>query len=86
MKKQIKNEYKGKILGNSRIGQFKVDELTEDIFEFISKQGFAHIFEEVCEKCLATNCMCEYTKIAEEEIKNYKEFKPKSRGKKDDSN
>lgn len=89
MKKQIKSEFKGQTLSNSKIGDFKVDSITEDTYQFFEKMGFAHIFEMVCEKCENVSCTCKVKEDAKKEIENIKdakEFVAKSRGKKDESN
>ena len=86
MKLKIKIEFLGQILSSSKLpNSVKVDEMAEIDYLFYYKMGLSHIFEEVCEKCDSINCVCEYKKIAEKEVKNYTEakedFKPKSRGK-----
>lgn len=83
MKLQIKQEYKGQILSNSKVGQFEVNNITEELYQFYFKNGFSHIFEAAIEE---PDSLLD---IAKKEIDNFKEetkFKFKSRGKKDDSN
>lgn len=84
MKLQIKQEYKGQILSNSKVGQFEVNNITEELYQFYFKNGFSHIFEEIIEEI--TEAPDSLLDIAKKEVENFREFKPKSRGKKDESN
>jgi len=66
----IKEEYIGKAVSNAKLGRVLVNDMIPSLYEYYSKNGFSHIFEE------------EIIEVIEEEI--IEEVKPKSKKKKND--
>lgn len=71
--KRLKKEYKGLLLSNGNVKQFNTNDITDDMILYYEKQGFAHLFEEICDECKYVICICEKDVYAQ--IRKYKSKK-----------
>ena len=71
--KKLKKEYKGKLLSNGLIREFNASDITDDMILFYEKNGFAHLFVEICDECKLVKCKCE--KDVFKQVKKYKKSK-----------
>ncbi len=55
---RIKKKYRSKSMSSGKFLKFNTNDLDEKQFQYYFDNGFAHIFDVLCDKCEKVKCIC----------------------------